>query len=329
MDEPLVSVIVPVYNTRQYLGQCLDSIINQTYKNLEIILVDDGSTDGSENMCDEYARNDSRIKVIHKKNGGQSDARNAGIDQSQGVYLSYVDSDDFIHKSQIEIMVNIAIAKAVPMVMCGYQKFVDGRERKIDFRTDYIPRDDCIYRYASRDAVLRMLYRKKLSMYSCGNLYDRELFKTLRFPKGKVFEDVPTTWGVMKQVDNIAYADFPLYFYRQRMGSTVHTQYSHKKMDQVYTARDIMNEVVGDHELYKAAVSKYFFCLADIYAQVDNKHKSDKVFLKKELKKYGKTVKKDRNNGLLIRMLSFLGDINILFIRVLGKAYKSYKSYNV
>ena len=103
--EPIVSVIIPVYNVEQYLKRCIDSVIDQTYRNLEIILVDDGSNDGSGEICDNYAQNDSRIKVIHKSNGGLSDARNAGIDRSTGIYIMFVDSDDWINRECVELLI--------------------------------------------------------------------------------------------------------------------------------------------------------------------------------------------------------------------------------
>ena len=287
MDEPLVSVIIPVYNVKKYLGQCLDSVTGQTYKNIEIILVDDGSTDNSGEICDHYANVDCRIKVIHKENGGLADARNIGI-------------------------------------VCGYKKFKDSKNNYMEITDESWCNSNSIHKYTAKEAMSHMLYNKNIPMYAPGKLYDSKLFKTLRFPKGKLFEDVPTTWSVMKQVNNIVYVDSILYFYRQRIESIVNAHYSHRKMDQIYMVKDIMDEVMGNDKLYKAAVSKYYFCLADLYAQIDEKHKNDQIYLEHELKRYRNIVKDDRNNSLSLRMLAVLG-INLPLMRTIGRIYKYFK----
>lgn len=324
MDEPLVSVIIPVYNVKKYLRQCLDSVTGQTYKNIEIILVDDGSTDDSGRICDYYANADSRIKVIHKENGGLSDARNIGIEQSNGIYINFVDSDDYICKNCIEVLLSTAICQSVPLVVCGYKKFIDGKNNHKEISDESQFKNNSIHKYTAKEAMIHMLYNKNIPMYAHGKLYDRKLFKTLRFPKGKLFEDVPTTWKVMKEVDNIVYVDSILYFYRQRIESIVNAHYSHRKMDQIYMVKDIMDEVMANDKLYKAAVSKYYFCLADLYAQIDEKHKSDQIYLEHELKRYRNIVKDDRNNSLSLRMLAVLG-INLPLMRTIGRIYKHYK----
>ena len=132
MGEPLVSVIVPVYNVSKYLKQCLDSITAQSYKNLEIILVDDGSTDGSNRICDEYADNDARIKVIHKENGGQASARNEAAKIAQGEYIIYIDSDDYINKMHIQNLIQVALEYDADLVQCAMIEFWDSlNETKI------------------------------------------------------------------------------------------------------------------------------------------------------------------------------------------------------
>lgn len=322
--QPLISVIIPVYNVEKYLKSCLDSVVSQTYKNLEIILVDDGSVDNSGKICDEYAEKDKRITVIHKENGGLSDARNVGIEKAQGSYITFVDSDDFIEKNFIKILVNIAINKKVHFVIGNYKKFVKDSRNK-DRNAKYEVNENSITVFSPRETMLRMLYQKQLSMYAHGKLYDRKLFTAVRFPKGKLFEDVPTIWSIVKQVDKVAYVNYKLYFYRQRNGSIVNNTYSHRKMDQVYFSKEILEEVKNDDELYKAAISKYFFCLADIYAQVDKENKEDRKFLEKELKKYEQIVSLDDNNSKSLRIMAKLGQTQVIIIRILGKGYKMYK----
>lgn len=320
-NQVLVSVIIPVYNVSKYLRRCLESVILQTYTNLEIILIDDGSTDNSGKLCDNYAQKDNRMVVIHKENGGLSDARNVGISNAHGSYITFVDSDDYIHASFIEQLVDIAIANRVQLVIGNYLKFVKDIDLKNQNKKFEI-NEKSVELFSSREAKLNMLYRKKLSLYAPGKLYEKSLFETVRFPKDKSYEDVPTLWNIVNNVDKVVYVDFVLYFYRQRKGSIVNNIYSHRKMDLVYFAMQILDEVKTDDELFKAAVSIYFFSLADIYAQVDKKHKEDRFFLEKELKKCAKFVWLDKNNSNLLRIMAKLGQTNVSIIRILGKVYK-------
>ena len=221
-------------------------------------------------------------------------------------------------------MLSTAICQSVPLVVCGYKKFKDSKNNYMEITDESWCNSNSIHKYTAKEAMSHMLYNKNIPMYAPGKLYDSKLFKTLRFPKGKLFEDVPTTWSVMKQVNNIVYVDSILYFYRQRIESIVNAHYSHRKMDQIYMVKDIMDEVMGNDKLYKAAVSKYYFCLADLYAQIDEKHKNDQIYLEHELKRYRNIVKDDRNNSLSLRMLAVLG-INLPLMRTIGRIYKYFK----
>lgn len=319
MKGPLVSIIIPVYNVNEYLEQCLDSVIGQTYKNLEIILVNDGSTDDSGKICDKYARKDGRIIVVHKENGGLSSARNAGIELMQGQYVSFIDSDDYVHQQYIEILLKIAILYKTKLVIGSYIKISDNyvaryTERKKNRRVE---------EYSAEEAMLLMLYRKKIPMYAHGKLYDSSLFCNIRFPVGKLFEDMSTSWEIIKLIENkIRYINIPLYFYRQRKGSIVYKEYTHSKLDQVYMAKGILDEVANNEELRNAAISIYFFSLSNMYSQVDKKHRTDRVFIENELKEYVNIVKRDKNNNLSIRLLAVAGCFHIRLIRILGRIYK-------
>lgn len=320
VKSPLVSVIIPVYNVSAYLCQCIDSVVCQTYRNLEIILVDDGSTDDSGKICDKYAKNDTRIVVIHKKNGGLSDARNTGIRTMCGQYVTFIDSDDYVDRQYIEKLVNIANLYKSDLVIGSYLKVSDSYRQK-KRKKIHVKKEE---QYTSRRAKLSMLYQKELPMYAHGKLYSSLLFDNIKFPDGRLFEDMLTTWKIMCLVDKTQYIDEPLYFYRQRSDSIVHQKFSHKKMDEVFMAKEILNEVIDDEEMYKASVSRYFFSLCNMYTQVDSAGVSDKCYLEKELKKYLNIVKCDPNNNAAIRLLAFAGSLNLKFIRVLGKLYKSF-----
>ena len=181
--EKLISVIVPVYNVEEYVEKCVLSIINQTYKNLEIILVDDGSTDNSGKICDEIAIKDNRIKVIHKKNGGLSDARNVGIDIAKGDYLGFVDSDDYIDYNMYEELFDVIKCHDVDIVYSNFQtEYLDGRIEGCGKNSGQI------YIRSSLD-VLRDMMWDKLNCSSCTKLFKRTVFSEYKFPENNIYED--------------------------------------------------------------------------------------------------------------------------------------------
>lgn len=322
MENPLISVIIPVYNVSGYLKQCLDSVIAQTYRNLEIILVDDGSTDGSGEICDEYSRNDQRIKVIHKENGGLSDARNAALDIIKGEYIAFIDSDDYVSKNYIEILYNTILEYSCNLAIGSYIKFVNDvksaksikrKNRKSEYTT-----------FTQQEVMLDMLYRRKCSMYAPGKLYKASLFDAVRFPKGMLFEDVPTMWNVIKQVDKVVFVNDILYFYRQRKESIVHQRVSEKSFSRLDTINCIMNEVSDDGGLYKAAVTMYLFSLFDLYAQVESQDKKNKDFLIREIKSYRKIVLHNRESSKLLRIMAGLSYLSFDIVKITGRMYKKF-----
>ena len=189
MKEPLVSVIVPVYNVEKYLKRCVDSIIGQSYKNLEIILVDDGSTDESGKICDRYAEKDGRINVMRQKNAGLSVARNKGILRAKGDYVMLVDSDDWVSKKCISFLVRCAMENKSDIITCGeFLAFGDGKlSPKVD-------RENCQQVETAIEGLRDMLYQRKLNNSAWGKLYRKELFKGVQYPVNKWYEDIGTTY---------------------------------------------------------------------------------------------------------------------------------------
>lgn len=219
--EPLISVIVPVYNVEPYLRKCVDSILNQTYRNLEVILVDDGSPDGCPAICDEYATNDERIKVIHKKNGGLSDARNAGMAVAKGEYLSFVDSDDMLPPDAMEILLHTAISEQADMVIGGHSRFEDIPVAANDLQLS-------VKRWTPVEAMADML------QYGCASwarLYRRELHQSILFPVGEINEDEAIVLELLERCNCIAVTNAVVYYYRFRPESITTARFSAKKLD--------------------------------------------------------------------------------------------------
>ena len=218
MTTPLISIIVPIYKVEPYLRRCLDSIVNQTYTNLEIILVDDGSPDGCPQICDEYAVKDKRIIVIHKENGGLSAARNAGLDICKGEYISFIDSDDWVSEKYIKTLFNISTKENADIAIGEY----------ISTSGNILKEQNSIFikTFSSKEALFR-LFSKNNTTYtiSCAKLYKRELFSSLRFPIGKYHEDEFTTYILFYNSKKIVYTSEILYYYYQRAGSIVSTRH--------------------------------------------------------------------------------------------------------
>lgn len=317
MENPLISIIVPVYNVSSYLEECIESILAQTYRKLEIILINDGSTDNSGEICEKYAKEDKRIIIIRQSNKGLSAARNTGLDVAKGDYISFVDSDDYIHERYIELLWKCAKEQKSDYVIGSYEKVTEKGKRAVAYREDI-----AVQRYGRRETMLAMLYRRKLSMYAHGKLYKRELYDQIRFPEGKLYEDIPTTWKIVQRISNTVYIDFPLYYYRQRPGSIVKEKYSSKKMDQVYAVRDILEETKQDKEIYQAAVCLYFFCLSDLYAQVEDRNTKEWKFLEDEIKKYRSYVIRDKKCDKTFRIMAGISYLPLCFMKMVGKKYK-------
>lgn len=227
-NEPTVSVIVPVYKVENYINKCVDSIIHQTYENLEIILVDDGSPDKCPEICDEYAKKDARIKVIHKVNGGLSDARNAGIDVASGAYLMFVDSDDWIEPEMVEVLYKALVDNNATMSICNHKRVYENS-------------DNCAggNNFPIKDGVITgKELLSDLFFNECGywvisvcKLYIKALFDSVRFPFGKVNEDQFILHKIVLQCEKIACVSAPMYNYLQRCDSITHRDPNIKTLD--------------------------------------------------------------------------------------------------
>ena len=220
---PLISVIVPIYNVEPYLKPCIDSIINQTYKNLEIILIDDGSTDNCPAICDEYAQNDNRITVIHKKNSGQSDARNIGIEKSTGDYIFFVDSDDYIELSAIGKLLNISLSNNSDLVVADI--FIVSFEQNVFFQQK---NENHLVNYNSQEAAKHYVDKP---WGPWNKLYKKQVHKNVFFPSGKIHEDEAIMFQILKNCNIITQTTEKLYYYRKRPNSTTSKNYTIKKID--------------------------------------------------------------------------------------------------
>lgn len=290
--EPLLSIIVPIYNVEKYLERCIDSIINQTYKNLEIILVDDGSKDASGIIADTYASKDDRIKVIHKENGGLSDARNHGLDQARGNYIIFIDSDDFIDSSMCEILFTTAEKYSSDIVSCNY--YIFHAENHISVHPMSIQEDEKVF---SGIDILKY-YLIKTEPFDlnivCNKIFKADLFNSkdgqIRFPKGRVQEDNFTTFRLFAKSDVVTTINQPLYYYLQRADSIM-ANFSKKFVKDTIDSHTHMATYLLEHkvdvmcELQLYLLNSY----TDLYRKIcllDNADKRDYIDLLMEYKTF-------------------------------------------
>ena len=210
IKEPLISVIVPVYNAAAFLDQCLESVVSQTYRNLEILVVDDGSTDGSAALCDHWAERDERIRVIHQPNGGHSAARNAALDAMTGYLVTMVDSDDVLHPEFVSTLLEVMSGNDADIAVCDYVPFSGDA---LTFLTPSARRKECCYN--QREAILAVFYQNGLTHSPWARLFKASLFEGLRFPLGIIYEDLAIIYPLLKRCQRVVTIGNVLYGYRQ------------------------------------------------------------------------------------------------------------------
>ena len=243
-DIPLISVVIPVYNVEKYLRECIDSVLNQTYKNIEVILVDDGSTDSSGKICDSYQKLDSRVQVIHQKNQGLSGARNTGIDIMKGEYVTLIDSDDFVKNDYIRYLYDLIEKTGAMLSVCQPVLFRNDIE---NIRAGQIFDESFYVLDGSYNCMKDFLQNGNIGTVAWGKLYKRSLFNTIRYPEGKYHEDVFTTYLLIDACQSIVVGNQEKYCYRQRQGSILHSSFSKKHLD----------IIEGKIEIYKYIEGKY------------------------------------------------------------------------
>lgn len=258
-ENALVSVIVPVYRVEQYLSRCVQSILKQTYSHLEVILVDDGSPDGCGRLCDEFAAKDSRIRVIHKENGGLSDARNAGIAIAAGEYLAFVDSDDWIEPDAYEKMLALAEKYGAKVVCAGRY---DENESAGAITLGLCPEKE--EQISGKEAVRRILRWEHMDSSACDKLFARELYEQIRFPVGRVAEDVPTIYRLVLLAGSVAMLPKPVYHYCHREQSITTASASNKTFHAVENALEIY-EYICRHFADLEPDARYFLVQAQVY----------------------------------------------------------------
>ncbi len=285
MYKDLISVIIPVYNVEEYINECVDSVINQTYKNLEIILVDDGSTDNSSKICDEYAKLDKRIKSIHQQNQGAAEARNNGLKVSKGKYIAFIDSDDYVSNDFIYSLYNNLIKNKADISACGYCEYYNnGKINYKNFRN--IKR-----KYNKMEALIFLNVLGYFDVGPWNKLYKKELFDKYKFPKNKIAEDWRIMFKIIDQIDYLYYDSAEKYFYRYREGSVTRTKKI--KYDGIEAAEETIQYFKSKNYtgILKYAYTSLLFAYIGVYNQfmkIDDVAGAKSIF--KDSKKVSKKI---------------------------------------
>ena len=311
----LISIVVPVYKVEAYLHRCVDSVLAQTYPNWELILVDDGSPDNCPQICDEYAEMDYRIKVIHKANGGLSSARNAALDIAKGDFITFLDSDDYLHQDTLSDIIKIVFEEDIDIVQFS---FVRGN-------SNIFP--------AIEKNVQKELYDNHTIFYSniqkiilCGKLYRRSIWDGVRMPIGKINEDDATTWKLYYRSRKIVYVNIPYYYYRVNPTSIMSNQSKHLKLDFIEHYQERISFFENRGEKLLTDLSKWRFCLPLMLGYMrGNVRKDDLTVLLKHFKENYKTVilckKVKFMHRLLIAIFNLCPSLFRGIFVLLGKAH--------
>ena len=309
----LISVIVPVYKVEEYLDKCIESIVNQTYKNLEIVLVDDGSPDNCPKMCDEWAEKDNRIKVIHKKNGGLSDARNAGLEIATGEYIGFVDSDDCIAAEMYEKLLNAIIEDESDIAACDIEMIFDDNSKNIVMT----PKSRLVLnRSEAEESIITEKLLKHPVWYK---LYKKTVINNIMFEVGKLHEDVFWSYQVIGDANKVSIIDYVGYFYYQRSNSIMGENYSLRRLDAVEAKVQRQEYLIihfpqfvdiGCKDLWGTCL--YHGQKSLLYLSKDDKRKSFE-YLKSIQKKYPISLRCLRKDKVTYKIWMLLSKISFKF----------------
>lgn len=307
-------MIVPVYNVEKYISECMESILMQTYQNIEVIVINDGSTDNSAIIAEEYAKNDSRISIYHKKNGGLSSARNFGIDKAMGEFIHFIDSDDIISPFMIDNLYDACIRFNSKLSMCQYTKDISVLERDLKINTTFL-------QMPLKEIVNKIKKTNYLYVSAIAKLYHYSIFNKLRFPEGVIYEDGAIFLQVLDAAESIVLVSNVNYYYRTNPLSTTTSQISRKNLDIFITNQMKINFVKTNHPellgfVYSDASKGIDF--VSMNAVFENSKYKDEI-LNRAVEFY-----RNAEKGILFRRLFFSNQLMyVMYLKILYKIYKT------
>lgn len=315
---PKISVIVPVYRVEQYLPTCLDSIAAQTFRDFELILVDDGSPDTCGAMCEEYAADHPNARVIHQENAGLSEARNNGVKAAKGEYVTFIDSDDFVSPDYLDYLLYLAEKHEVEVSWAKCLPFPDGQTPS---RPDTPEKERKI---PAGQALSEMCYGK-LQIYACAKLYRRELCETYPYPAGQLYEDTATTYKIVGDTEHIAYGSRVIYYWRQRSGSITHAAIDERHFYGITAAKEQLAYMEQRYpEAIPAARARCAMKIIDLsYRLVMGSRRNKALFqrIRAEIKPILPQLMQDKKAGLSLKVRSTVLSWGYVPYRILSACY--------
>lgn len=306
----LISVIIPVYKVEKYLDRCIQSIVDQSYHNLEIILVEDGSPDACKDICDNWSDMDQRITVLHKENGGLSDARNAGLEIAKGEWITFVDSDDYVDRHYVKYLSMLIDKYHADISVCSFYEIYETDRPMVSvggmFEKVFGP----------KEAIETMLYDKDFYTCAWGKLYRSSLFDEIQYPLGKLYEDLSTTYRLLAKARTIAYGPRHLYYYVQREGSILNSKFNRKNLELIEAVERMREELrvlypeIQDAILYRTIGA--YVDTANMILEAKNKD------FNKELSGLVRFIKQHKMQAMRIKNMSLAQKITV-FSATLGK----------
>lgn len=310
---PKISIIIPIYNVDKYLEKCLDSILNQTFKDFEVILVNDGSTDNSDIIIDRYSKLDNRLKAIHQKNGGVSHARNVGVKASKGEYIGFVDPDDWIYEDMFMNLYEVAISTNSDIVVCRHYRQVDGQIINKDEESEYIKEMN------NKDGM-KELFKGQLYRFALWNkLFIRHLFDEIEFPEGRIHEDLSTTYKLFSKARKITYTNYSGYVYVKRENSILTTKFNKERLQSFIAWEEILEFMKKYYnDIYYIVISCYTYWSIDnmyyVLQQISNSKKEYLYIIQKSLRKNYKDILRNRTLSIKYKLLTLMICLDIRLI---------------
>lgn len=313
----MISVIVPVYNVEKYIERCVESVLAQTHKEFELILVDDGSTDLSGEICEKLKTKDNRIRVFHQENKGLSAARNKGLIEAAGEYITYIDSDDYVDAFYLEVLHQNAVQYHADISVCGYQRvWENNKTQKRENGSEKVSL------YSGRDAAAEIVEKSRSSMITAwGKLYHHSLRELLLYPEGKVHEDEFVTYKVLYTAKKVVETGQLLYYYFQRGNSITNDTYSKSRLDKIVALKEAIAffEEQEDEEMRKYAIKRYLLNIQIAWYRVKKYMPNERSILK-ELKAEWSSMYR-QNKADIMKKSTLVDKVSILVYKISPSIY--------
>lgn len=316
---PKISIIVPVFNVEAYLEKCVDSVLNQTFIDFEVILVNDGSTDSSGEICDRYANQDERVVVFHQNYKGVSAARNAGVQAARGDYIGFVDSDDYIDQNMFSELYRLCQETGSQIAVCKLGREIDGELVNRSHETNQIEMD---HEEAMRQLFIGSLYRFSL----CNKLFKKDCFQGVQFPEGRIHEDLSTTYKLFANANQVVYKNFIGYVYVKRNNSILTSRYDEKRLDSFMAWNEIIEFIKTNYpQLDNIVISTFTYWCIDHLNYVNHQIKTNQgrrsylLKIKNSMQGHHKDIIKNKNLSMRYKYEIYLLTKSISLLLLVNK----------